>query len=231
MTEDQERAKNLRTVFEQHWLHARHVENERLWFTNIYALVVGGLLASMWMKAAATSCSPWPWQILVVILLLSLLGLGMCHSLIIPFLRHRTLAQVIQLKEWGLPYTDEYKLEGYRKVYKGGVSKYEIVCTRRSAKFVSLSKVFHLFYIFMSAFSLGLIVYSVTNKSWGAIIAGVVSLALLLAFYKCCLKPIEDKAIKEINDEFDISKINDEKKALTKCLPILQLVKLVFRGN
>lgn len=219
MTEDQERAKNLRTVFEQHWLHARHVENERLWFTNIYALVVGGLLAFTWEKAEATSCSPWPWQILVVILLLSLLGLGMCHSMVIPFLRHHTLAQVIQLKEWRLPYTDKYKLEGYRKVYKGGVYKYEIVCTRRAAKFVSLSKVFHLFYIFMSAFSVGLIAASivgslVTQCQW-AIVVGMGFFTFLLTFfliykllYKSRFKPIEDKAIKEINDEFDI-KINE----------------------
>jgi len=204
MTEDQERAKNLRTVFKQHWLHARHVENERLWFTNIYALVVGGLLAFTWEKAEATSCSPWPWQILVVILLLSLLGLGMCHSMVIPFLRHHTLAQVIQLKEWRLPYTDKYKLEGYRKVYKGGVYKYEIVCTRRAAKFVSLSKVFHLLYISISAFSSAFIALSFTNSCLWAIGAGVGFCVLLFIFYKFCFKPIEDKAIKEINDEFDI---------------------------
>lgn len=223
MTEDQERAKNLRTVFEQHWLHARHVENERLWFTNIYALVVGGLLASMWMKAADTSCSPWPWQILVVILLLSLLGLGMCHSLIIPFLRHRTIAQVIQLKEWGLPYTDEYKLEADKKADKD-----KIFCTHRSAKFVSLSKVFHLFYIFMSAFSVGLIAASivgslVTQCQW-AIVAGMgffilVFCLLYFHIYKSRFKPIECKTIEEIKTEFNIE-ITDEKKAQTKHLSI-----------
>lgn len=218
MTEDQERAKNLRTVFEQHWLHARHVENERLWFTNIYALVVGGLLAFTWEKAEATSCSPWPWQILVVILLLSLLGLGMCHSMVIPFIRHRTLAQVIQLKEWRLPYTDEYKLEADKKADKKA-DKDKIFCTHRSAKFVSLSKVFHLFYIFMSAFSLGLIVYSVTNKSWGAIIAGMGLFIFLLVFYKFCLQRKEKKAVDEIKTEFNIE-ITDEKKAQTKHLSI-----------
>ena len=36
--------KNLKTIYEQYWLHARHVADERLWFTNIYILVVVGIL-------------------------------------------------------------------------------------------------------------------------------------------------------------------------------------------
>ncbi len=35
---------NLKTIYEQYWLHARHVADERLWFTNIYILVVVGIL-------------------------------------------------------------------------------------------------------------------------------------------------------------------------------------------
>jgi len=40
-----EQTELLKAVYEQHWLHARHVENERLWFTNIFAVIVAGLLA------------------------------------------------------------------------------------------------------------------------------------------------------------------------------------------
>ena len=36
--------KNLKTIYEQYWLHARHVADERLWFTNIYILVVVRIL-------------------------------------------------------------------------------------------------------------------------------------------------------------------------------------------
>ena len=32
-------------IYEQHWVHARHVENERLWFTNIFVVIMGALLA------------------------------------------------------------------------------------------------------------------------------------------------------------------------------------------
>ena len=36
--------KSLIEALNQNWQHARHQENERLWFTNIYALLVAGVL-------------------------------------------------------------------------------------------------------------------------------------------------------------------------------------------
>ena len=35
----------IKSIFEQHCLHARHVENERLWLTNIFAIIFAGSLA------------------------------------------------------------------------------------------------------------------------------------------------------------------------------------------
>lgn len=35
----------LLTVFQQHWENARHIKNERLSFTNIYAIVAAGILS------------------------------------------------------------------------------------------------------------------------------------------------------------------------------------------
>lgn len=32
----------LITILEQNWLHARHIEKRRLWFTNIFVLLLGG---------------------------------------------------------------------------------------------------------------------------------------------------------------------------------------------
>lgn len=43
--EDQEKTKNLRVLFEQHWLHCRHIETERGWFMNVYAAIMAGMLA------------------------------------------------------------------------------------------------------------------------------------------------------------------------------------------
>ena len=35
----------LTAVFEQNWLHIRQKENERIWITNIYVLIVAGALS------------------------------------------------------------------------------------------------------------------------------------------------------------------------------------------
>ena len=42
--EEQEYKEELIAIFKEHWNHARHCENERLWFTNIYAIVVAAIL-------------------------------------------------------------------------------------------------------------------------------------------------------------------------------------------
>ncbi len=43
--QDEQRAKNLRMLLEQHWLHCRHIESERAWFMSVYAAITGGMLA------------------------------------------------------------------------------------------------------------------------------------------------------------------------------------------
>jgi len=35
----------VKAVYEQHWLHARHVENERLWFANIFTAILVGAIS------------------------------------------------------------------------------------------------------------------------------------------------------------------------------------------
>ena len=35
---------SLTEAMNQNWLHVRHLENERLWFTNVYAVVVAGAI-------------------------------------------------------------------------------------------------------------------------------------------------------------------------------------------
>jgi predicted dehydrogenase len=43
--EPEQTQENLRKLLEQHWLHCRHLESERSWFMNAYAVVVGGVVA------------------------------------------------------------------------------------------------------------------------------------------------------------------------------------------
>lgn len=92
-SQDVERAENLRCVYEQNWLHARHVENERLWFTNIYAVVMAGSLALM-------SEAGLIWPLATFLFILSLLGFVMCHALRIAFIRHSRMADIISRREW-----------------------------------------------------------------------------------------------------------------------------------
>lgn len=35
----------LKKMYEQYWLHSRHQEIQRLWFTNIYAVIFTGVLS------------------------------------------------------------------------------------------------------------------------------------------------------------------------------------------
>ncbi len=39
-----EEAENMRRLLEQHWLHCRHIESERAWFMNVYAIISGGII-------------------------------------------------------------------------------------------------------------------------------------------------------------------------------------------
>lgn len=48
----------LKSVYEQHWLHARHVENERLLVVNVYALLFAGMIAAYKDKFFAAETMP-----------------------------------------------------------------------------------------------------------------------------------------------------------------------------
>ncbi|MBI4283609.1 MAG: hypothetical protein HY663_03980 [Chloroflexi bacterium] len=44
MVPDDSRTESLRRLLEQHWLHCRHVESERAWFMNVYAVITGSIV-------------------------------------------------------------------------------------------------------------------------------------------------------------------------------------------
>ncbi len=49
--QDEEKAKTLLKLAEQHWLHCRHIETERSWFMIYYAIVItGGSISSITIK-------------------------------------------------------------------------------------------------------------------------------------------------------------------------------------
>ena len=95
-----ENDENLGKIYGQYWLHARHVADERLWFTNIYILIVVGVLVflkidqPLFMRLGG----------IVFILLISIIGFLMCHSLTVHFITYSRTAELIQINEWGASY-------------------------------------------------------------------------------------------------------------------------------
>lgn len=67
-----QRQEVLINVYRQLWQHFEHMENERLWFTNIYGIVVVGILAAL---HYAQDFSAW---LLGFGLILSILGVCYC---------------------------------------------------------------------------------------------------------------------------------------------------------
>ncbi len=91
---------NLQTVYEQYWLHARHVANERLWFTNVYVLIVASTLAFM-ATSQGSMINLW---LLVFLLIFSTIGFFICHSIVVHFIIYSRITELILINEWNLPY-------------------------------------------------------------------------------------------------------------------------------
>lgn len=180
--EEKTRDKLLTSIYEQHWLHARHVENEKLWFTNIYILIVGVLLAYTFESGKAGF---WSWPILAIVLALSLAGFFMCHSLRIPFVYHTKMADIIQIKEWGLPYNYGW---------------YD------PPKLIHFHAVFSWLYIVMSSFSFGFLVHDLAYnwcwyRWWIALVASLICFGILYGyFYKFIFEGKEKETRKKLDE-------------------------------
>ena len=120
-----EQTELLRAVYEQHWLHARHVENERLWFTNIFGVVVAGLLAFMFTLENNGTPNLFGVYGGLFIFVMSLLGYFLCLSWRAPFIEHTTLPVLI-LKDKELNNYAPYNTEAFRKIKPGWISSHEL---------------------------------------------------------------------------------------------------------
>lgn len=81
----------VRAIYEQHWLHMRHVENQRLWFANIFAILCGGSFAVM--RDGLFERANWP--IVGFLMVLSLLGLFFCLRIHGVFNAHKNAADLV----------------------------------------------------------------------------------------------------------------------------------------
>ncbi|MBA7494327.1 hypothetical protein ES702_04902 [subsurface metagenome] len=198
--EAKDRGELLKSVYEQNWLHARHVENERLWFTNIYVIAVGGLLAYTFGRSGSAF---WPWPILILVFIFSMAGFLMCHSMRIPFLFHSRIADIIQIKEWHLPY--HYFYSRCPKSYKlanPGAKYFPVSAGKGPSKVWSFSDVFQLLYGTMASFSVAFLAYDLGCRYrtwyewWVALAAGLVWCVILFVYKKVRF----EKREKEVGD-------------------------------
>lgn len=60
-------------ILEQNWTHLRHVESQRMWFTNIFALVVAGVLSFLGTRSTPSLSSNF--AVIAFLWFFSVLGL------------------------------------------------------------------------------------------------------------------------------------------------------------
>ncbi len=174
--------KNLKTIYEQYWLHARHVADERLWFTNIYILVVVGILIFLQIDQPLFIRL----GVIVFVLLLSVAGFLMCHSLTVHFITYSRTAELIQINEWDASYRQFYPKDGKRLTSKIG----------------SLNFAFYFLYILVSSIFVSLLFCNLRVDTLYTITSGVVTFIVLLLIWKQYFKKYEDELPKILKERY-----------------------------
>jgi hypothetical protein len=152
----------VKAIYEQHWLHIRHVENQRLWFTGIFAILCGGSFALM--HGGLFDKANWP--IVGFLVVLSLLGLFFCLRIQMSFNAHKSAAELV-LSRYGLAH---YSFKHTRNIM---------------LKLFRLSILFPAFFLFCFCFFLFVLLQIGFHDVWKSIpvpvllfIAGTVALYL-----------------------------------------------------
>lgn len=102
----------IEEAFEQHWLHGRHVENERLWFTTIYGAITAAIYTILGQSGFDKNLYP----LLISHIILSVFGLVVALKLSAEFHRHNEIANKI-LEE----YNPEFALRPIERSRPQGV--------------------------------------------------------------------------------------------------------------
>lgn len=175
--------KNLQIIYEQYWLHARHVANERLWFTNIYVLIVASAFAFI-ATSQSTVIHLW---LLVFLLILSIMGFFMCHSLVIHFITYSRMTELISINEWNIPYRVYFLPEGEQRI----VSK------------IGLNFAFYFLYMVMSSIFTCLLVYNLGMFSISITVAIAMFIALF-AVYELVFKRTENRLETKLKERINV---------------------------
>lgn len=201
---------NLRTIYEQYWLHARHQENQRLWYTNIYAIIVGGI-------AGFTSFRP-EWFLPALVVGFSWLGFFICHGVRIPFLRYSRYTDVILWNHWNLgreyarflrkppgpPPEKRSKKDAMVKAF--GFSRFRGRSELRD-KATNVSLMFHSFYMLMATAFTAWAANLRWGWDWRMIVAPVAMFVSMWAIYNFLFGPLEERARDEMARKVDWNRV------------------------
>ncbi len=155
----------LKSIYEQHWLHARHVEYQRLWFTTVFALIVAGSMASLF-TVDEKLLSQFAIYAGFVIFALSILGYFFCLTWRSPLVEHTTLAsKMLEADPWLKEYTPY--APGYERLKFLGISAHEL---------------FLYFYALMAGMALFLVLY--VGLAWCYWWVSIVLFIILCALWR-----------------------------------------------
>ncbi|MGB3906523.1 MAG: hypothetical protein WBB22_16560 [Anaerolineae bacterium] len=178
----------LKGTYEQHWLHARHVADERLWFTNIYVLTVVGLLAFLKVDQPLFLRL----GLLLFVLLLSIVGFFVCHSPTVHFITYSRTAELIQINEGGTSYRQFYPKDAKRLTSKIG----------------SLNLAFYCLYVLTSSIFVSLLSSNLRVGVSYSIAAGIVTFIVLLLVWRRYFKKHEDELPKMLEERYKKSDLD-----------------------
>lgn len=159
----------IKSIFEQNWLQVRHVESERLWFTNIYAAIMAGVLAFIGRGVEEASFSFYV-PLLLFLILLSVIGVIVVLRLNLAFYQHAAYVLIIA-EAYGV---GKYAESLWRwKVY--GKTKRNL----RDALF-TVASMFLLFYLISLGGLLAMLTYVYTNTSILSFLAMTVMIPIFI---------------------------------------------------
>jgi len=186
---------NLRKVYEQYWLHARHQESQRLWFTNIYVVLVAGVFAYFGIIEEHYAIKI---LMLIFLMILSLFGYLVIYSWNLPFVIYSRLAEEISICEFSLPKKYQ-RFTKYGKDYE--YYKYIGFGKKISIRISTGRVLFMLFYSLMIGIFGALIsqtIYNVTN--WQVVLIAVILFAIFYLYYHFYWEP---NTVGKIQSDFE----------------------------
>lgn len=171
MTSSPETSVELK-LFEQHWIHLRHIEEQRLTLTNVFAVAAGATLTYF----AATPDQVIKYTILVFLLVFSLFGFVFCLKVASLHEVHKKLG------DWRL-----------RLLHHGQFVPSLATPHSKSnwARFFSISLIFEGIYALCFNVALGVLLYKISQYYWpglkvritlGAVVVGLLGLACFVKY-------------------------------------------------